>query len=115
MPATLASRETGTESPGRRRTALELYLRDIAYNDLLTPQQEVQLAKRIRKKSIPCDGVVDQMAVDETAAELSEEEAGRKLFELAAACREAGIDPESALRSHACKVVATLTERHSMP
>ncbi len=48
MPATLASRETGTESPGRRRTALELYLRDIAYNDLLTPQQEVQLAKRIR-------------------------------------------------------------------
>ena len=48
MPATLASRETGTESPGRRRTALELYLRDIAYNDLLTPQQEVKLAKRIR-------------------------------------------------------------------
>ncbi len=32
------------------------------------------------------------------AADLQEEEAGRQLFELAAACRLAGIDPESALR-----------------
>ncbi len=49
MPATLtASREVRSESPGRRRTALELYLKDIAYNELITPQQEVALAKRIR-------------------------------------------------------------------
>lgn len=75
----------------------------------------VEVAKRIRKKSIPCDGVVDQPVVDEVAATLTEEEAGRRLFELAAACREAGIDPESALRSHACKVVTTLTERHGVP
>ena len=47
MPA-LLSRKTQAESLSRRRSALELYLKDIAYNDLLTPQQEVELAKRIR-------------------------------------------------------------------
>ncbi len=48
MPATLASRAVRSESPGRRRSALELYLKDIAYNTLLTTQEEVALAKRIR-------------------------------------------------------------------
>jgi XTP/dITP diphosphohydrolase/tetrapyrrole methylase family protein/MazG family protein len=71
----------------------------------------VEVSKRIRKKSIPCDGVVDQATVDRTATGLTEDEAGRRLFELAAACREAGIDPESALRRHAGNVVSRLTER----
>jgi XTP/dITP diphosphohydrolase/tetrapyrrole methylase family protein/MazG family protein len=71
----------------------------------------VEVAKRIRKKSIPCEGVVDQPGVDAMAASLTEDDAGRRLFELAAACREAGIDPESALRAHAGRVVATLTGR----
>ena len=48
MPATLASRAVPSKSPGQRRSALELYLKDIAYNTLLTPQEEVALAKRIR-------------------------------------------------------------------
>ena len=48
MPTTLTSRETRPETVGRRRSALELYLKDIAYNALLTPQQEVELAKSIR-------------------------------------------------------------------
>ena len=48
MPATATSREARTEASKRRRSALELYLKDIAYNDLLTPQEEVALAKRIR-------------------------------------------------------------------
>jgi len=48
MPATLLSRETQPESPTRKRSALELYLKDIAYNDLLTPQEEAELARRIR-------------------------------------------------------------------
>jgi RNA polymerase primary sigma factor len=34
---------------GRRRSALELYLKDIAYNDLLTHKQEIALTKRIRQ------------------------------------------------------------------
>jgi RNA polymerase primary sigma factor len=46
MPATLLSRDT--ESLSRRRSALELYLKDIAYNPLLTPEQEFDLARRIR-------------------------------------------------------------------
>lgn len=48
MPATLLSRSTDNRSFGRRRSALELYLKDIAYNDLLTPAQEVELAQKIR-------------------------------------------------------------------
>ena len=48
MPATVVSQKNGISSRGKKRTALELYLKDIAYNDLLTPQQEVTLAKRIR-------------------------------------------------------------------
>lgn len=73
----------------------------------------LEVAKRIRKKSIPCEGVVDHSAIDQLAEPLTEGEAGRRLFELAAACREAGIDPESALRSHAGKVVSTLTKRQA--
>ena len=48
MPATLTGREPPAESFGLRRSALELYLKDIAYNNLLTPQEEATLAKRIR-------------------------------------------------------------------
>ena len=49
MPsAALASHSTDTRTSSRRRSALELYLKDIAYNDLLTPQEEIALAKRIR-------------------------------------------------------------------
>ena len=48
MPAIATSREARTDASSRRRSALELYLKDIAYNDLLTPKQEVALAKRIR-------------------------------------------------------------------
>ncbi len=48
MSAALMSRSTETKTTGRRRSALELYLKDIAYNDLLTPKEEIELAKRIR-------------------------------------------------------------------
>ena len=48
MPATVASQKEDTKAQNRRRTALELYLKDIAYNNLLTPQQEFDLAVRIR-------------------------------------------------------------------
>jgi len=48
MPVTTLSQKEDAKALNRRRTALELYLKDIAYNTLLTPQQEFDLAVRIR-------------------------------------------------------------------
>ena len=54
--------------------------------------------KQIHKKQLPAPASVDKNAIEALGARLSEAEAGKRLFELAAACRLAGIDPESALR-----------------
>jgi XTP/dITP diphosphohydrolase/tetrapyrrole methylase family protein/MazG family protein len=43
--------------------------------------------------------------VQALGGKLTEAEAGRRLFELAAACRANGIDPESALRLEAARVM----------
>jgi len=54
-----------------------------------------------KKHALPAGGGVhDDYAVERIAAHLDEADAGRMLFEIAAACRRAGIDPESALRRH---------------
>lgn len=63
---------------------------------------------------------VDGLAQLETsarakAAGLQEEEAGRQLFELAAACRLAGIDPESALRRESSRRLQNLAESLTAP
>ena len=50
---------------------------------------------------------VDVAQVDAQAQGLDEASAGRRLFELVAACRDAGIDPDSALRRHTAAVVRT--------
>lgn len=49
---------------------------------------------------------VDASRVEAIAAELDDETAGARLFELVAACRVAGIDAEGALRRHAGRVRA---------
>ena len=48
MPAALMSYNTAPRTNGSTGSAFELYLKDIACNELLTPQEEVALAKRIR-------------------------------------------------------------------
>ncbi len=48
MPVTTLSQKEDAKAQNRRKTALELYLKDIAYNTLLTPQQEFDLAVQIR-------------------------------------------------------------------
>lgn len=59
-----------------------------------------------KKHALPTQNEVhDEFAIERLAHGLSEAEAGRKLFELAAACRRAGIDPESALRRHTNRVI----------
>ncbi len=48
MPAALMSSSTSTRTNGGSSSALELYFKDIAFSELLTPQEEFDLAKRIR-------------------------------------------------------------------
>lgn len=67
--------------------------------------------KQIAKQGLPAGGCVDHEKVCLLAADLSEDIAGEKLFELAAACREAGIDPESALRRHVSRIVTDVERR----
>jgi XTP/dITP diphosphohydrolase/tetrapyrrole methylase family protein/MazG family protein len=64
-----------------------------------------EVAKRIAKQKLPAEGVVDQAAIDGRAAKLTEAEAGRALYELAAACRQRGLDPEMALRRECDRVM----------
>lgn len=69
------------------------------------------VAKRIEKERLPADGVVDAAAVDAAAGGLTEAEAGRRLFELAAACRKRGLDPEMALRKECDRVMSAVAAR----
>lgn len=54
--------------------------------------------KAVTKKNLDAGETVDRAKVDALAGTLDEESAGDALFEIVAACRQAGIDPESALR-----------------
>jgi len=67
--------------------------------------------KQIGKKNLPAEGVVDRPAVAAIAAELTDAELGRRLFELSAAARERGLDPEGALRRHADAVQTAIAAR----
>ncbi len=62
--------------------------------------------KQIGKKELPVGDSLDLAAIKALAAGLDEKSAGRLLFEVAAACRLKGIDPESAARQYARKVMA---------
>lgn len=62
--------------------------------------QAREVWKQVAKKNLNPGPSVDTDAVRHQAESLNEAEAGRRLFELVAACREAGIDPDSALRRH---------------
>ncbi|HEY8993280.1 MAG TPA: MazG family protein [Lacunisphaera sp.] len=61
--------------------------------------------KQIEKKTLRVAGVVNEGGISELGNGLTEAEAGRRLFELAAACRKAGIDPEMALRQECNRVM----------
>jgi MazG family protein len=61
--------------------------------------------KQIEKKKLPADGTFDQAEVTRLAEGLEDAAAGKKLFELAAACRRRGIDPEGVLRNECDRVM----------
>lgn len=75
----------------------------VSLNALLTARE---VWKQVRKKQLDAGATVDVPAVDAQAKGLDEAEAGRRLFELVAACRDVGIDPDSALRRKTAEVVA---------
>jgi hypothetical protein len=79
-------------------------------NALLTARE---VWKQIRKKQLDAGAAVDVPAVDAQSKGLTEDSAGSRLFELVAACRDAGIDPDSALRRHTAKLVAAAELRAS--
>ena len=71
----------------------------------------LEVYKQVHKKQLPAEGLIDEPRVAQLAEGLTEADAGRRLFELAAACRKAGIDPESALRRETSRITRTVEER----
>jgi MazG family protein len=67
--------------------------------------------KQIEKKQLPAADVVDVAQVQALGRQLDEASLGRMLFELTAAARAKGLDPEGALRLHATKVMRDVEER----
>jgi XTP/dITP diphosphohydrolase/tetrapyrrole methylase family protein/MazG family protein len=67
--------------------------------------------KQIEKKQLPAEGVVDAAQVQALGRQLDEATLGRMLFELSAAARVKGLDPEGALRQHAARVMTEVTAR----
>lgn len=66
--------------------------------------------KQIQKQEMDAAGVIDQAAIDAASDTIDEESLGKQLFEISAACRGKGLDPESALRRYAQNVVDRLEE-----
>jgi XTP/dITP diphosphohydrolase/tetrapyrrole methylase family protein/MazG family protein len=65
--------------------------------------------KQIQKQALPAEALIDAPAIETLSGKLDDEASvGKQLFEIAAACRASGIDPESALRRYAQNVVDTL-------
>lgn len=69
------------------------------------------VVKQIEKQGLPADGAFDAAEIERMASGLTESTAGRRLFELAAACRRAGVDPEAALRRECDRVMRHVEDR----
>ena len=67
--------------------------------------------KQIEKKQLPAEGIVDTQQVQALGRQLDDATLGRMLFELTAAARTKGLDPEGALRLHATKVIREIEEK----
>ncbi|MEO5957577.1 MAG: MazG family protein [Opitutaceae bacterium] len=69
--------------------------------------------KQIEKKKLPASGLVDTAQVAALGRQLDDVSLGRMLFELTAAARAKGLDPEGAVRRHAVKVMDGIEEKLS--
>jgi XTP/dITP diphosphohydrolase/tetrapyrrole methylase family protein/MazG family protein len=64
-----------------------------------------KVLKQIRKQELHHDSLPVEADLNAMSEDLDEAEAGELLFQMVAACRQAGIDPESALRRHTSKLI----------
>jgi XTP/dITP diphosphohydrolase/tetrapyrrole methylase family protein/MazG family protein len=67
--------------------------------------------KQIEKKELPAAGIADAAQIGALGRQLDDASLGRMLFELAAAARVKGLDPEGALRRHATQVMHDVERR----
>src|SRR5688572_27025021 len=67
--------------------------------------------KQIEKNKLPADGIVDTAQVEALGRQLDEATLGKMLFELSAAARAKGLDPEGALRLHATNVMSEVERK----
>ncbi len=67
--------------------------------------------KQIEQKKLPAEGLVDGGRIRQLGAGLDEASLGRALFELAAASRAKGLDPEGALRQATSRLMAEIEKR----
>lgn len=67
--------------------------------------------KQVTKANLPAAGVVDRERIATVVRELDEVTLGVRLFELTAAARERGLDPEGALRRRAEQVMQEIDAR----
>jgi len=67
--------------------------------------------KQIEKGKLAAEGVVDTAQVAALGRQLDEVTLGRRLFELAAAARARGLDPEGALRMETARVMHDVQAR----
>lgn len=100
----IKAREKGRKPPKGLFKDLPPQLPALMYADTVV--------KQVQKKAILVSDFMDQAGVEACAAEATESNMGRALFELVAACRSAGIDPESALRRYTTELVETREAEH---
>jgi XTP/dITP diphosphohydrolase/tetrapyrrole methylase family protein/MazG family protein len=67
--------------------------------------------KQIEKKALPTGASVDRAGIATVGAGLDENALGKKLFELTAAARSHGLDPEGALRLYATNVMREVEQK----
>jgi len=66
------------------------------------------VAGQIEKRNLPADGALDPARLEQLGRDLDEAALGRALFELTAAARRKGLDPEGALRKETDRVKAAV-------
>ena len=66
--------------------------------------------KQIQKMDLDPSETLDVEVIGKNASEVTEDSAGKALFEWVAACRLSGIDPESALRRFSNKVIESFED-----